>query len=68
MSLKRVWTPTNSYSGGGTKRLIVIHSLEGFTGPNGALDCARYFQGNVGASSQVCNDNNRGTIWEGVTR
>ena len=68
MSLKRVWTPTNSYSGGGTKRLIVIHSMEGFTGPNGALDCARYFQGNVGASSQVCIDNNRGTIWEGVTR
>jgi hypothetical protein len=68
MSLKRVWTPTGSYSGGGKKRLLVIHSMEGFTGPNGAQDCARYFQGDVGASSQVCIDNNRGTIWEGVSR
>jgi hypothetical protein len=42
--------------------------MEGFTGPNGAYDCAKYFQGNVGASSQVCIDNNRGTIWEGVNR
>jgi hypothetical protein len=42
--------------------------MEGFTGPYGAKDCAIYFQGNVGASSQVCIDNNRGTIWEGVNR
>lgn len=68
MALKRVWTPTNNYSSGSTKNLLVIHTMEGFTGPNGALDCAKYFQGNVGASSQVCIDNNRGTIWEGVAR
>lgn len=68
MALKRVWTPTNNYSSGGTKTLFVIHSMEGFTGANGAKDCAIYFQGNVGASSQVCIDNNRGTIWEGVAR
>lgn len=68
MALKRVWTPTGSCSGGGTKDLIVIHTMEGFTGPNGALDCAKYFQGDVGASSQVCIDNNRGTIWECVSR
>lgn len=68
MALKRVWTPTESCSGGGAKDLIVIHTMEGFTGPNGALDCAKYFQGDVGASSQVCIDNNRGTIWECVSR
>jgi hypothetical protein len=68
MSLTRVWTPTGSYSGGGTKRLLVIHTMEGFTGPNGAYDCAKYFQGDVGASSQVCIDNNRGKIWECVSR
>jgi hypothetical protein len=66
MSLGRVWIPSPNYSGGGSKRLLVIHTMEGFTGPNGALDCARYFQGNVGASSQVCIDNNRGKIWECV--
>lgn len=68
MALKRVWTPSNNYSSGSTKRLLVIHSMEGFTGANGAKDCAIYFQGNVGASSQVCIDNNRGTIWECVAR
>ena len=68
MSLTRVWTPTGSYSGGGKKRLIVLHSTEGFTGPNGAYDCAKYFQGDVGASSQVCIDNNRGKVWECVSR
>lgn len=68
MGLKRVWTPTGSYSGGSRKRLIVIHTMEGFTGSNGAKDCAIYFQGDVGASSQVCIDNNRGTIWECVSR
>jgi hypothetical protein len=66
--LKRVWTPSGNYSGGGSKRLIVIHTMEGFTGPNGAKDCAIYFQGDVGASSHVCIDNNRGTVWEGVSR
>lgn len=68
MSLIRVWTPSGNYSGGGTKRLIVLHTMEGFTGPNGAYDCAKYFQGNVGASSHVCIDNNRGKIWESVSR
>lgn len=68
MALKRVWTPTQYYSSGGSKSLLVIHTMEGFTGANGAYDCAKYFQGNVGASSSVCIDNNRGTIWEGVAR
>lgn len=68
MTLTRVWTPTGNYSSGGTKRLIVVHTTEGFTGANGAYDCAVYFQGKVGASSQVCIDNNRGKIWEGVNR
>lgn len=68
MSLTRVWTPSGNYSGGGTKRLLVIHTMEGFTGVNGAYDCAKYFQGDVGASSQVCIDNNRGKIWECVNR
>jgi N-acetylmuramoyl-L-alanine amidase len=68
MALKRVWTPSNNYSSGSTKRMLIIHSMEGFTGPNGAYDCAKYFQGDVGASSQVCIDNNRGTIWECVAR
>jgi len=68
MTLTRVWTPTGNYSGGGGKRLIVIHSMEGFTGANGAYDCAKYFQTDCGASSQVCIDNNRGKVWECVTR
>jgi hypothetical protein len=68
MALTRVWTPSKNYSGGGTKRLLVIHSMEGFTSPTGAKDCAVYFQGNVGASSQVCIDNTRYKIWEGVAR
>lgn len=68
MTLTRVWTPSGNYSSGGTKRLLVIHTMEGFTGANGAYDCAKYFQGNVGASSQVCIDNNRGKIWECVSR
>jgi hypothetical protein len=68
MALIRVWTPSPNRSSGGTKRLIVVHTMEGFTGPNGAYDCAKYFQGKVGASSQVCIDNNRGKIWECVNR
>ena len=68
MTLTRVWTPTGNYSGGGGKRLIVIHTMEGFTGANGAYDCAKYFQTDCGASSQVCIDNNRGKVWECVTR
>jgi len=68
MALTRYWTPSPNYSSGSTKRLIVIHTMEGFTGPNGGSDCAIYFQGNVGASSQVCVDNNRGKAWECVSR
>jgi peptidoglycan hydrolase-like protein with peptidoglycan-binding domain len=68
MALTRVWTPTGNYSSGSKKRLIVIHTMEGFTGPNGAYDCAIYFKGDVGASSQVCIDNNRGKVWECVSR
>lgn len=68
MTLARIWTPSGSYSSGSAKRLIVIHTMEGFTGTNGAYDCAKYFQGDVGASSQVCIDNNRGKIWECVSR
>lgn len=68
MALKRIWTPSGNYSGGGQKDLLVIHSMEGFTGSNGAKDCAIYFQSDCGASSQVCIDNNRGTIWECVNR
>src|ERR1700748_1836795 len=68
MALTRVWTPSGNYSGGGSKRLLVIHTMEGFTGPSGAYDCAKYFQTDCGASSQVCIDNNRGKIWECVSR
>jgi hypothetical protein len=68
MSLTRVWTPSGNYSGGGKKRILVIHTMEGFTGSNGAYDCAKYFQTDCGASSQVCIDNNRGKIWECVSR
>ena len=68
MSLTRVWTPSGNYSGGGAKRIIVIHTMEGFTGANGAYDCAKYFQSDCGASSQVCIDNNRGKVWECVAR
>lgn len=68
MALTRVWTPSGNYSGGGSKRLLVIHTMEGFTGPNGAYDCAKYFQSDCGASSQVCIDNNRGKLWECVAR
>jgi hypothetical protein len=68
MGLTRVWTPTGNYSGGSSKRLIVLHTTEGFTGPNGAYDCAVYFKGDVGASSQVCIDDHRGKVWECVSR
>jgi hypothetical protein len=68
MTLTRVWTPSGNYSGGSVKRLIVLHSTEGFTGTNGAYDCAKYFQTDCGASSQVCIDNNRGKVWECVNR
>jgi len=69
MALTRKWKGSPNYSNGSTKRLLVVHTMEGFTGPNGAYDCAVYFQGSgAGASSQVCIDNNRGTIYECVAR
>lgn len=50
---------TSNYSSrNGTSILkLALHTMEGFTGPNGAADCARYFQGNVSASSHWCVDN-----------
>jgi len=57
MALIRRWYPSPNYSSGGKKRLLVLHTTEGFTGNNGMIDCAVYFQGNVGASSQVVIDN-----------
>jgi hypothetical protein len=67
MALVRHWYPTGNYSSGGNKRLLVIHTTEGFTGSNGMYDCAIYFQGNVGASSHVIIDNfHPGHICEGV--
>jgi hypothetical protein len=69
MSLTRHWYPSPNYSGGSKKRLIVIHTTEGFTGNNGMYDCAIYFQGPVGASSHVVIDNyHPGHICEGVNR
>lgn len=69
MALTRVWKPSGNNSNGSAKRLIVLHTTEGFTSPTGAEDCAIYFQGDVGASSQVCIDNyHPGKIWECVTR
>jgi len=68
-ALVRSWYPSPNYSSGGTKRLIVIHTTEGFTGSNGMYDCAIYFQGPVGASSNVIADNfHAGHICEGVKR
>jgi peptidoglycan hydrolase-like protein with peptidoglycan-binding domain len=67
-ALTRNWYGTSNYSGGGSKSILVIHTMEGFTGPEGAKDCAKYFQGDVGASSHVCIDNNAGRICEGVKR
>jgi len=67
MVLNRQWYPSPNYSSGGKKRLLVLHTTEGFTGSNGMYDCAIYFQGNVGASSQVIIDNyHANTICEGV--
>lgn len=69
MALTREWYPSPNYSGGGTKRLIVLHTTEGFTGPNGMYDLAHYFSGSgAGASSQVGIDNTHpGVIVEMVS-
>jgi hypothetical protein len=69
MALSREWHPTGNYSAGGKKRILVLHTTEGFTGTNGMRDCAAYFQGDVGASSHVIIDNyHPGVICEGVRR
>jgi hypothetical protein len=69
MSLTRHWYPSPNYSSGGKKRLIVLHTTEGFTGTNGMYDCAIYFQGPSGASSHVVIDNyHPGHVCEGVNR
>jgi len=58
MSLIRDWRPSPNYNtSGGSKRLLVIHTTEGFTGNNGMYDLAAYFAGPVGASSDVGIDN-----------
>lgn len=58
MALVRHWYPTGNKSSRSKRpRLLVIHTTEGFTGPNGMYDCAIYFQGPVGASSHVVIDN-----------
>jgi hypothetical protein len=68
-ALVRSWYPSPNYSSGSTKRLIVIHTTEGFTGSNGMYDCAIYFQGPVGASSHIIADNfHPGHVCEGVKR
>jgi len=69
MSLVRHWYPSPNYStGGSTKRLLVLHTTEGWgDSPSGMYDCAIYFQGNVGASSDVIIDSfHPGHICEGV--
>jgi N-acetylmuramoyl-L-alanine amidase len=70
MALNREWWPTGSYSyRSGAVRLIVIHTTEGFTGPNGMYDLAAYFAGDVGASSHVGIDAfHPGLIVEMVSR
>jgi len=69
MAPSREWHATSNYSAGGAKRLLVLHTTEGFTGTNGMRDCAAYFQGDVGASSHVIIDNyHPGIICEGVKR
>jgi hypothetical protein len=59
MAVQEVLCLTNNYSSRGGVQPIkfALHTMEGFTGPNGAMDCARYFQGDVGASSHWCIDN-----------
>ena len=70
VSLTRHWYPTSNKSSRSAsgRRLLVIHTTEGFTGPNGMYDCAIYFQGPCGASSHAIADNfHPGHICEGVT-
>ena len=59
MAVSEVLCLTGNYSSRGGVQPIkfAAHTMEGFTGPNGAMDCAKYFQGNVGASAHWCIDN-----------
>jgi hypothetical protein len=59
MAVQEVLCLTGNYSSRGSTKPIkfALHTMEGFTGPNGAMDCAKYFQGNVGASAHWCIDN-----------
>jgi len=72
MSLVRHWYGTSnySYSNLADKDILVLHTTEGWgDSPNGMYDCIKYFQGNVGASSQVAIDAfHPGHICEGVSR
>ena len=60
MALKRVWTPTGSYSSGSARRLIVTPT-EGFNRRERSQRLRQPISyGDVGASSRVCMDNVRG--------
>jgi hypothetical protein len=67
MALKRVWIPSPNYSsrGGASVRLIVIHTAEG---ARTIESLGSFFQGDVGASSQVGADNQDNTVGEYVSR
>lgn len=67
MALKRVWIPSPNYSsrGGASVRLIVLHTAEG---ARTIESLGSFFQGDVGASSQVGTDNKPNTVGEYVSR
>lgn len=67
MALKRVWIPSPNYSsrGGASVRLIVLHTAEG---ARTIESLGSFFQGDVGASSQVGTDDKVNTVGEYVSR
>lgn len=67
MALKRVWIPSPNYSsrGGASVRLIVLHTAEG---ARTIESLGSFFQGDVGASSQVGADDKDNTVGEYVSR
>jgi hypothetical protein len=67
MALERVWIPSPNYSsrGGAGVRLIVLHTAEG---ARTIESLGGFFQGNVGASSQVGADDKPNLIGEYVRR
>jgi hypothetical protein len=67
MALKRVWIPSPNYSsrGGAGVRLIVLHTAEG---ARTIESLGSFFQGDVGASSQVGADDKANTVGEYVSR